>query len=337
MSGEQALLQRLPPSGAEILDALSIQPLMIGQGSPGLHWRGQYTGSSTQIGGQYATPVLMPGMGGAWALEGGYWYDLEFSLNLQAGAGSTTNNLVVLIQGSRDNGATWTELLALFTWGATDLEPLESATYENGNLRFYLNQGLTNIRLIAGASGNAAERVVSFGWLRIEEYTEGDEPEEFRLNASGPLIEDATNHVPAQAGSGTPGLIWRGAPSGSITLDISHAALVTGLTNLVWSLLAGYRYDIEFFATVADAAAGAQGNLILLIEGSTDNGSSWFTIRTTTISGTFLGAGEGREYFAGMMSYIPTTNITNVRCSVDGGVAGRVLTHAWIKAAQYVQ
>ncbi len=337
MSGEQILPHRLPPSGAEILDAVSQLPLRMGHGSPGLIWRGQYPsgGAGTDIGAQFATPVVIPGLGGAWALSAGHWYDLEFSISVEAGAGVTVNNIVVVLEGSVDGGVTWTVGLGVFTWTNTVFLGLESATYSNGTLRTLLNSDVTNVRLRAGASGNAGDREVFAGFLRAEQYTEGDDPEVVRLNPSGTFLEDASSNLPAQIGSGSPGLIYRAATSTPVAIGGSIPQLVGGLAQS-WSMLAGYHYDIQYFACVADAAAGATGNLHLILEASSDNGANWFFVFDQTIPNTILGAAEAREYFAGVMSYVPTVDITNVRCSAAGWVAGRVLQNAWLKAAEYV-
>jgi len=335
MSGEQILPLRLPPSGALVQDALSSQALVDGHGTPGLVWRGQYSGAGTDIGAQYATPVAIAGLGGAWDLAGAYWYDLEFSLSIQAGAGATVNNLIVLAQGSHDNGATWTELMSVMPVNATALGANESATYASGALRFYPGTDVTNIRIVAGANGNAGDRVVIGGWLRVEQYTEGDEPKVVRLNPSGSFLEDATSNVPAQIGSGSPGQVWRAVATAPTAIGGSAPQVVTGLSK-AWALPAGYRYDFEFSGELADGAAGTQANLVVNLEVSINNGGTWTTIRSTTVPGANLAAAEGRTYFAGLFNYIPSVDITNVRVTAAGWAAARILALAWLKVEQYV-
>jgi hypothetical protein len=206
-----------------------------------------------------------------------------------------------------------------------------------GNVRFYAGTDSTSVTFRAGASGSAGDRIVKGGFLHIEQYTEGDDPEEIRLSSSGSFLEDAVTNLPAQVGSGTPGLVYRAISSLQAPLAIGSSSpqLVGGLAQ-AWSMPAGYRYDIQYFATIVDAAAGAVGDLRLYVEGSSDGGSSWFSMLNHTVPSTTLGASEAREYFVGLMSYVPTVDITNVRCSAAGGVAGRTLTAAWLKIEQYV-
>jgi len=336
---EQILPLRLPPSGAEILDALSLQSLELGHGTPGLVWRSEYLSGNggVDIGAQYATPVVIPNTGGAWALPAGYWYDLEFAANISSGAGPTVNNLVVLLEGSNDNGATWGVGIGVFVWSNTTLAANESATYGNGRLRYYVGTDITNVRVRAGASGNAGDRELWYCWLRAEQYTEGDEPENARLNPSGTFLNDATTLVPAQIGSGSPGLVWRAVTSAGTSIGGSTLQPLTGLTNLAWSMPAGYRYDFEFSGCLIDGAAGTAADLVITIEGSTNNGGTWGTIHTVTIPTATLAAGEAREYIAAALGYIPTVDITNVRVSAAGWAAARVLSVGWLKAEMYVQ
>jgi hypothetical protein len=343
MSGEQILPLRLPPSGALVLDALSQQPLELGDGTPGLIWRSRFVSNNggTLIGGAYATPVVIPGLGGACALKSGFWYDLEFSLALEAGAGVTVNDLVVLLEGSYDNGATWTEGFGVFLWGQMALLSGEATTVASGTLRFPLGNGttpdITNVRVRAGASGNAGDREVFGGWLRIEQFTQGDTPEDFRLNASGSFLEDRTTNATAQAGTGTPGLIWRAQNNrGAIDIGGSSPQLIGDLTN-PWALPAGYHYDVKLCLTLVDTVAGGTGDLHLIINGSTDNGSSYFVILDQTLAATELARHEARQYFTALMNYVPTADITNIQVWAAGWVAGRAVTSAWLKAEQYVK
>jgi len=333
MSGEQILPYRLPPSGALILDAYTQQALRAGSGTPGLEWRGEYSGAGVDIGGAYGAPIAIAGLGGTWSLPAGYWYDIEFSLTIGSGAGTTVNHLVAVVTGLPTVG-----LMALATWGYTALHADEENTYMNGRVRFYAASDITSVSLLVGASGSAGDRLLTGGFLRIEQYTEGGDPQELKLNSSGSFLEDATTNVPAQVGTGTPGFVFRADASLQAPLDIGGTTpqLVPGLAQ-AWEMLAGYHYDIEYFATIVDAAAGTTGDLVLLVEGSTNGGSSWFTMKSTTLLGTVVQATEAREYFSGIMSYIPAVDITNIRCSAAGGIANRNLTSAWVKAEQYVR
>jgi len=212
----------------------------------------------------------------------------------------------------------------------------EENTYMAGRIRFYAATDVTSVALLAGASGNAGNRVVTKGFLRIEQYTEGDEPEDVRLNPSGSFVQDATTSVPAQIGSGTPGLVYRATTSTPVDVAGTVPQIIPAFSQ-AWAMPAGYRYDLEVFANMADTAAGATGNLEILLQGSADSGATWFTMLDRVISGTVLAALEGHEYFAGLVSYVPTVDITNVRCSVAGGVAARSFEGGWLKIEEYVQ
>lgn len=336
---DQILPLRLPPSGSLVLDALSQQPLMLGDGTPGLVWHSQFSSSAPiDIGGAYATPVAVSGLGGPVTMRAGYSYDLEFSLTLGTTAGSAGNNVIVLLEGSTDNGLTWTQALGTAAWAGTISLASESATYSDGTMRVVPTADITNIRLRAGASGSAGERVVTDGFLRVEQYVLGDEPEVFRLNPSGGFLEDASTNMPAQAGSGMPGLIWRArAVPAHLPINVGGSVpqLIGDLTN-AWSLPAGYRYDVKLSVGMANGAPTDVGDLQLLVEQSSDGGATYSAIINRTLANTTLGSGEAREYFAARMSYIPTADITNIRCSAAGGVAGRAITGAWLKIEQYV-
>jgi len=339
MSGEQILPLRLPPSGALILDALSQQALMAGEGTPGLVWRGQYSGNpavGTDIGAQYATPVAIPGLGGAWLLRGGYVYDVQFELSIASGVGATVNNLVVVVEGSHDGGVTWTEGMLGLTWPATSLLAAEAGTFPNGALRFRLAVGpdITAVRLRAGASGNAGDRVVYGGYLRIEQFAEGDEPEEIRQNPSGTFVLDKDSDVPLIIGSGSPGLVYRAQATAQQAIAGTIPSLIPGLAQ-AWSIPAGYRYEINMFGSVFDSAGGV-GGVAFLVEASTDSGATWSTILANTVAGANLLINESREFFAGRMEWTPTVNVTNVRCSAAGGVANRTLANGFLKIEQYV-
>jgi hypothetical protein len=173
MSGEVSIDRRLSPSGRFIRDATSGLHLPIGSGTTGLVWRGEFTAAPTDIGG--SVPVNLPGCGGDWALPEGYRYDVETWLTIQSGlnaAPPTSQDLVVQVEGSTDNGSSWTELLLGADIPATVLYNLETRCYSFGAVTLGpLANALTNVRTRVCRVGTSKDTyAVDKTWTKIAQY-----------------------------------------------------------------------------------------------------------------------------------------------------------------------
>jgi hypothetical protein len=158
MAGEQVFDLRLSPSGPFVQDAVSGMPAQVGTGTPGLVWRGLYSGTGTDIGNGLApgAQVALPGMGGAWDIPRGYHYDIGWYLAVQGAntGGGTVADIIVRVEGSVDNGATWFTLF-LTIIGGTVAGQNEATTYLGSLLDVQLAADLTNVRTVAGSSAPA--------------------------------------------------------------------------------------------------------------------------------------------------------------------------------------
>jgi hypothetical protein len=178
MPAPQNFAIRLSPSGPFITDAQSGEPLLVGVGTPGLIWRGQYVppqGNNTDIGG--TVPVVIPGMGGDWELPIGYHYDIEAFMTIQDGVGGTANTLQVFVEASIDNGATWPIVLlntSILNWAPGMASQCADCIHVGKMDLDWTNPAaaqITNIRTRALGFGTTGVReVVVDSWLKIEQY-----------------------------------------------------------------------------------------------------------------------------------------------------------------------
>jgi hypothetical protein len=182
MSGEVSIDRRLSPSGRHIRNALdgSLNPvdagklLPIGSGTPGLIWRGQFTGAPTNIGGTSSDPpVVLAGQGGAWALPAGYRYDYESFVTVHGKASPTAGDLVVAVEGSTDGGATYTVPLMLVDIPTVYLAANEAACFTFAHpANTPLTVDITHVRTRALFVGVAPTdvAVINDSWTKIIQY-----------------------------------------------------------------------------------------------------------------------------------------------------------------------
>jgi len=161
-----------------VRDATSGVYLPLGSGTPGLIWRGQVTVSSTAIGGTAGVePINLPGAGGTWDLPLGYRYDTEVCLTVRGGTvggpgGHTTGDLIVLVQGSVDLGATWTVTLLSRVLAEMTLFSQESRCFQLGAIAgIPLSTTINYVRTCARRIGSSTDAVViADSWTKITQY-----------------------------------------------------------------------------------------------------------------------------------------------------------------------
>ena len=171
-----------------------------------------------------------------------------------------------------------------------------------------------------------------------------------RLSPTGRFIRNALdgalgavdNGKLLPIGSGTPGLIWRGA----LTTSPTAIGGTSGdpLINLpgqggAWGLPAGYRYDVETFLTIRDGTAAPSANpLAIAVEGSIDGGVTWTVVLLTeTLAAVTLAANEAGCFTVARLTAAPTTStITNVRTRALRIGTTALISDSWTKIIQHV-
>jgi hypothetical protein len=164
MSGEVSFDFRLSPSGPLIQDAVSGVPQQFGTGTPGLVWRGQFVGAPLDISG--VTPILVPGMGGAWAMPAGYHYEIVVGLQINATVGQQ-GDLVICVEHSHDGGLSWTTIFQTTVTG-TLLATSETRNYFAGRMSYQPGLDITNVRVLV--CGGTTTRSLYQGWIKAEQY-----------------------------------------------------------------------------------------------------------------------------------------------------------------------
>jgi hypothetical protein len=168
-----------------------------------------------------------------------------------------------------------------------------------------------------------------------------------RLSPSGRFIKDAASGVLLPIGSGTPGLVWRGQLT-SAPLDIGGSTpIVLPGQGGAWDLPANYYYDVEVWLAIKGKAVGGPGghttgDLVVLVEGSTDYGSTWSVLMMgKTLPSTVLYSEETRNYAIGTIgvSSLLSADLTNVRtraCRLGSAADTFAVNDSWTKISQYV-
>ena len=156
MSGEASIDVRLSPSGPNVTDAGTNAPLQTGFGTPGLVWRGDYApgGPPIDIGG--ATPINLPGMGGAWDLPVGYNYYVETFLSVYSLPGGV-NYVIITVEGSTDGGVTYPIVFFANTLPATVMAAQETLCFQQGVIDALGGLPITHIRTRACRGGSAGD------------------------------------------------------------------------------------------------------------------------------------------------------------------------------------
>jgi hypothetical protein len=107
----------------------------------------------------------------------------------------------------------------------------------------------------------------------------------------------------------------------------------------------GYRYDVQSFLTVRGGTIAGHntGDLIVLVEGSTDSGSTWtVTLLTATLPAVILYSNESRCFNLASPIFGPlTADITTIRtralCTTGATASDATIRNdTWTKIAQYV-